>query len=153
VEFYGQLQRVLRKVDMASMHYSLEVRVPLLDREVIEASLAYDGAEELKSGKRKRALRRLLARHVGEDAIPEAKRGFGAPLGQWLRGALRERVEEELLGREGWVAPLLGRRVVETMWGEHLKGQRDHKWALYSLLALEWWKRFHERSAAGVASH
>jgi asparagine synthase (glutamine-hydrolysing) len=153
VEFYGQLQRVLRKVDMASMHYSLEVRVPLLDREVIEASLAYDGAEELKSGKRKRALRRLLARHVGEEAIPETKRGFGVPLGQWLRGALRERAEEELLGTGGWVAPLLGRRVVEAMWREHVDGQRDHKWALYSLLALEWWKRFHERSAAGVASH
>jgi len=152
VEFYGQLQMVLRKVDMASMHYSLEVRVPLLDREVIDASLAYDGAAELKSGRRKRALRRLLARHVGEDAIPEAKRGFGVPLGQWFRGALRERVEEELLGTGGWVAPLLGRRVVEAMWREHVNGQRDHKWALYSLLALEWWKRVHERNSAAAAS-
>lgn len=143
VEYKGQLQRVLRKVDMASMHYSLEVRVPLLDREVIEASLAYDGAEELRSGERKRALRRLLAKHVGEDAIPKQKRGFGVPLSQWLRGALRERVEDELLGRGARVAELLGRPVVQAMWEEHQSGKRSHHWAIYSMLSLEWWWRVH----------
>lgn len=151
VEFQGQLQRVLRKVDMASMHYSLEVRVPLLDREVIEASLLYDGAEELRCGQRKRALRRLLARHVGEDAIPQQKRGFGVPLSQWLRGALRERVESELLGRGSWVTDAVGRGVVETMWREHLSGARSHHWALYSLLSLEWWKRVQIRNAHAAA--
>ncbi|GIU78026.1 MAG: asparagine synthetase B [Bryobacteraceae bacterium] len=143
VEYSGQLQRVLRKVDMASMHYSLEVRVPLLDREVIEASLAYDGAEELRSGQRKRALRRLLAKHVGEDAIPQHKRGFGVPLAKWLRGALRERVEDELLGRGARVAELLGRPVVQAMWEEHQSGKRSHHWAIYSMLSLEWWWRVH----------
>lgn len=147
VEYSGQLQRVLRKVDMASMHYSLEARVPLLDREVIEASLAYDGAEELRSGERKRALRRLLAGHVGEDAIPKQKRGFGAPLSQWLRGALRERAEDELLGRGSRVAELLGRPVVKAVWEEHQSGRRSHQWALYSMLSLEWWWRVQVRGA------
>ena len=149
VEYSGQLQRVLRKVDMASMHYSLEVRVPLLDREVIEASLAYDGAEELRSGQRKRALRRLLARHVGEDAIPQQKRGFGVPLSKWLRGALRERVQDELLGRSSRVAELLGRPVVQAMWREHESGKRSHHWAIYSILSLEWWWRVHVMRGAG----
>lgn len=142
VEFEGQLQRVLKKVDMASMHYSLEVRVPLLDREVIEASLAYDGAAELRSGQRKRALRRLLARHVGEEAIPPMKRGFGAPLSQWLRGRFRERVEE-LLSPGSWVRAVVGRKAVHTVCEEHLSGRRSHQWAIYALLSLEWWKRRH----------
>jgi asparagine synthase (glutamine-hydrolysing) len=145
VEYYGQLQRVLRKVDMASMHYSLEVRVPLLDREVIEASLAYDGAEELRSGQRKRALRRLLAEFVGEDAIPKEKRGFGVPLSRWMRGSLRERVEEELLGRGSRVADLVGRPVLRAMWEEHQSGARSHHWGLYSMLSLEWWWKVHVR--------
>lgn len=149
VEYFGQLQRVLRKVDMASMHYSLEVRVPLLDREVIEASLAYDGAEELRSGQRKRALRRLLAKYVGEDAIPQQKRGFGVPLAKWLRGALRERVQDELLGRGSRVAELLGRPVVQAMWEEHQGGKRSHHWAIYSMLSLEWWWRVHACRGTG----
>lgn len=149
VEYYGQLQRVLRKVDMASMHYSLEVRVPLLDREVIEASLAYDGAEELRSGLRKRALRRLLAKHVGEEAIPQQKRGFGVPLAKWLRGALRERVEDELVDRGSRVAELLGRPVVQAMWEEHQSGKRSHHWAIYSMLSLEWWWRVHVNRGTG----
>jgi len=149
VEYTGQLQRVLRKVDMASMHYSLEVRVPLLDREVIDASLVYDGAEELRSGQRKRALRRLLARHVGEEAIPHHKRGFGVPLSKWLRGALRERVEDELLGKSSRVVELLGRPVVQAMWEEHQSGRRSHHWAIYSLMSLEWWWRVQVRGNYG----
>lgn len=146
VEYSGQLQRVLRKVDMASMHYSLEVRVPVLDREVIEASLAYDGAEELRQGERKRALRRLLAKRVGEENIPKPKRGFGVPLSLWLRGALRARVQEELLGSGSWACDVAGRDVVRGIWEEHIRGRRSHHWAIYSLLALEWWKRRHVKA-------
>lgn len=152
VEYSGQLQRVLRKVDMASMHYSLEVRVPVLDREVIEASLAYDGAEELRQGERKRALRRLLAKRVGEENIPKPKRGFGVPLSLWLRGALRARVQEELLGNGSWACDVAGRDVVRGIWEEHVSGRRSHHWAIYSLLALEWWKSRHvkARTQAGA---
>src|SRR5262249_7888087 len=84
VEFYGQLQRGLKKVDMASMHHSLEVRVPLLDREVIDVSLRIDPFLCMRNGTRKAVLRDLLARSVPKDAIPLPKRGFAVPLGEWL---------------------------------------------------------------------
>ena len=78
---------------------------------------------------------------MGEEAIPKQKRGFGAPLSAWLRGALRERVEEELLGRDSRVADLVGRPLLRAMWEEHVSGARSHQWALYSMLSLEWWRR------------
>ena len=66
VEFEGQLQRGLKKVDMASMHHSLEVRVPLLDREVIDAAWRTDwhACFDLESRIGKRVLRAALARRV-----------------------------------------------------------------------------------------
>jgi asparagine synthase (glutamine-hydrolysing) len=141
VEFYGQLQRGLKKVDMASMYHSLEVRAPLLDRQVIEVSLRIDPFECLRDGRRKAVLRELLARHVPAEIIPEAKRGFAVPLGDWLRGPLRPLAEDTLFGGELYPSGVFDRQGLRAYWQEHLDGQRDHKWGLWTLLALQWWAR------------
>lgn len=141
VEFYGQLQRGLKKVDMASMHCSLEVRVPLLDREVIDLSLRIDPFECMRNGTRKAVLRDLLARFVPEEAIPKPKRGFAVPLGDWLRGPLRPLVEETLFDGSLYPEGVFNRRGLERYWRSHLSGQRDLKWGLWTLIALQWWFR------------
>jgi asparagine synthase (glutamine-hydrolysing) len=143
VEFYGQLQRGLKKVDMASMHHSLEVRVPFLDREVIEQSLRVDPFDCMRGGKRKSILRDILSRYVPAEAIPSPKRGFAVPLGDWLRGPLREIVEDTLLGGNLYPSGVFNRRAVENYWNEHLSGMRDLKWGLWSLLTLQWWATKH----------
>ncbi len=141
VEFAGQLQRCLKKVDLASMHHSLEVRVPLLGREVIDVAMAIDPFESMRGGGRKMVLRDLLARFVPAAAIPTPKLGFSVPLGEWLRGPLRSTVEETLLDEALGPSGLLHRAAVERYWNEHLRGERDHKWGVWSLLALQWWWR------------
>jgi asparagine synthase (glutamine-hydrolysing) len=143
VEFYGQLQRGLKKVDMASMHHSLEVRVPLLDREVIETSLRIDPFRSMRDGTRKAVLRDLLARHVPAETIPRPKRGFAVPLGDWLRGPLVPLVEETLFNGPLFPEGVFDRRALESYWKEHLSGQRDRKWGIWNLLALQWWDRAH----------
>jgi len=140
-EFYGQLQRGLKKVDMASMRCSLEVRVPLLDREVIDLSLRIDPFDCLRNGTRKAPLRDLLGRAVPPESIPKDKRGFAVPLADWLRGPLRPLAEETLLDGELYPAGFFDRAAVERYWRGHVSGEADRKWGLWTLMALQWWAR------------
>ncbi|HEY1434574.1 MAG TPA: asparagine synthase-related protein, partial [Thermoanaerobaculia bacterium] len=150
-EFYGQLQRGLKKVDMASMHESLEVRVPLLDREVIAVSLRLDPFACMRDGERKAPLRDLLARFVPPETIPRPKRGFAVPLGDWLRGPLRPLVEETLLAGDLYPAGVFDRSAVRAYWEGHRRGEQDRKWGLWTLLALQWWGGTHGRAVAAAA--
>ena len=143
VEFYGQLQRGLKKVDMASSYHALEVRVPLLDRQVIDLSLQIDPFEMMRGGQRKWVLRKLLETHVPAEIIPTSKRGFAIPLGDWLRGPLKSRVEGTLLDRILYPQGVFNRDAMEMYWNEHLSGAVDHKWGLWTLLALQWWAMAH----------
>lgn len=78
-EFYGHLQRILIKVDRTSMKNSLEVRVPLLDKNVIEESwdvfFPIDGLTDLK-----KPLKELLLKKIPPDLIMEKKKGFSVPI-------------------------------------------------------------------------
>ena len=99
-EFVGHLTGVLLKVDRASMYNSLEVRVPLLDREVIDVAVQVDWRDCFDPVNRigKIPLRKSLARHMTFQST--AKKGFEPPMGKWLRTSLRPVVEESLLTRE-----------------------------------------------------
>jgi asparagine synthase (glutamine-hydrolysing) len=147
VEFYGQMQRCLKKVDMASMHHSLEVRVPLLDRDVIDVSLQMDPFDCTRNGTRKAPLRDLLARYVPAEIIPKAKRGFAVPLGDWLRGPLRELVEDTIFSGDLYPHALFNRRGLRQYWESHLSGARDLKWGLWTLLTLQWWAGAHLKAS------
>lgn len=153
VEYYGQLQRVLKKVDMASMYHSLEVRVPLLDREVVETSLRVDPFAAMRDGVRKAILRDALATHVPREAIPTQKRGFAVPLGKWLRGSLRSIAEGTLLDAPLWPDGVFVRAEVERYWRAHRDGQADHKWGIWTLLALKWWSARARRRRAVTSDH
>lgn len=142
-EYYGQLQRVLKKVDMASMYHSLEVRVPILDRKVIDLSLRIDPFDSMYNGVRKAPLRDLLGRYVPPDTIPKQKRGFAVPLGDWLRGGLRPVVEDVLMGSDLYPSGWFDRRAVEAYCREHFEGIADHKWGVWTLMALQLWYRQH----------
>jgi asparagine synthase (glutamine-hydrolysing) len=128
-------ERVLAKVDRASMGCSLEVRVPLLDHRLVEALLplpprAWEG---------KAVLREVVAR-LGAPRPPRRKRGFEVPLGAWLRGPLRSTVEEEVLGAT--VSELgLDREVLRQSWDDHLAGRSDHAERLLAVAVLARWAR------------
>jgi asparagine synthase (glutamine-hydrolysing) len=141
VEYYGQLQRGLKKVEMAASSQSLDVRAPLLDRQVVDLSLRMDPMETMRSGQRKKALCRLLEKYVPAEIIPTSKRGFGIPLGEWMRGPLRGRVKETLLEGELFPSGVFVKDEVNNYWQEHLSGKADHKWGLWNLLSLQWWAR------------
>jgi asparagine synthase (glutamine-hydrolysing) len=153
VEYYGQLQRTLKKVDMASMYHSLEVRVPILDREVLELSLRIDPFDGMRNGTRKAMLRELLGQYVPPDAIPKPKRGFSVPLKDWLRGELRPAVEEYLLAGANFPQGMFDHAELASYCQEHLDGRADHKWGIWTLLSLQiWFQEHYSRVPATVVS-
>jgi asparagine synthase (glutamine-hydrolysing) len=126
-------ERVLAKVDRASMASSLEVRVPLLDHRIVELLLALPGA--MVRGK---AILRRVAGDLGAPAVPRAKTGFEVPLGRWLRRELRDPLQDAV--ESDTVADLgLDRKVIQRLWREHQDGQADHAERLLAVAVLGRW--------------
>jgi asparagine synthase (glutamine-hydrolysing) len=151
-EFSGHLGRVLQKVDRASMYYGLEVRVPLLDREVIDVAVRVDwrSCVDLDAGIGKRPLRRALKRRVGFDT--EAKRGFTAPMASWLRGPLRPLFEDAVLQRHELLGLPLDRGKLARLFRRHLLHLTNAPWLLWRLLSLALWERHHLKRIPAYAS-
>ncbi len=130
---------ILAKVDIASMANGLEVRCPFLDAAVVELALSVPPA--LRLGKRllRRAFRGLVPRVV----LERAKKGFGVPVADWLRGELRPMLEDSMrsLERRGFFEPKEIRRLVK----EHLSGRADHGSRLWLLLVYELWSGYESK--------
>lgn len=88
---------LLVKMDIASMHCSLEARSPLLDHEVIEFCARLPVAMKVRRRTGKYLLKRLAEKYFSQDFIHRKKMGFGIPVAQWLRGELRAHVESMIL--------------------------------------------------------
>lgn len=132
---------VLQKVDRATMRVSLEARAPLLDSEVVSFCLSLPPSMRVRGGTTKWLMRRAMRSLVPREILERPKKGFGAPVGQWLRGPLRDFLRDTLspsrLAESGWFEPATVARWVS----EHLEGRADHRKPLYTLLVLEHWRQ------------
>jgi asparagine synthase (glutamine-hydrolysing) len=130
---------ILTKVDRASMAYSLEARVPLLDHRIVEFAARLPMEQKVRGRETKHLLRKILYRHVPRELIDRPKMGFGIPVNRWLRNELRPLLDEYLcedrVRREGFLRPEGVGRVVR----EHLSGRRDHQYRLWALLVFAMW--------------
>ncbi|HUF08948.1 MAG TPA: asparagine synthase (glutamine-hydrolyzing) [Rhodothermales bacterium] len=144
-EFNGFLSMVLLKVDRASMHESLEVRIPLLDKEVIDVAARVDWTSCLDVERRigKLPLRHALARHVRHQT--RTKRGFTVPMDAWLRGPLRPIFEDMVLGRTDILGLPMDENAVRATFDRHLAGEKGLAMGLWILLSLFLWIEEHGR--------
>lgn len=144
-EYSAHLVRVLQKVDRASMHASLEVRVPLLDREVVDVASRIDWRTcvDLPSRTGKLPLRAALRRHVAFQTI--AKRGFDVPMSDWLRGPLKPVVEDLVLSRNELLGMPVGVPALRRLFECHQRASDDSTNLLWRLLSLALWEQRHYR--------
>lgn len=141
---------ILTKVDRASMATSLEARVPLLDHRVVEFAATVPLEMNITGTQGKGLLRDVLYQYVPKNLMERPKMGFGVPIDAWLRGPLREWAEELLdpgaMRQEG----LLNPEPVQRKWREHMTGERNWQYHLWTVLQFQAW--LHAGGACGAAS-
>jgi asparagine synthase (glutamine-hydrolysing) len=128
---------ILCKVDRAAMGVSLETRVPFLDHHVVDTAMRLPAGMRIRNGQTKWALRTLLYRHVPQQLIDRPKAGFGIPVGEWMRGPLRDWAESLLDRRKLEARGVVDVDRVTARWSEHLAGRRDWTSSLWAVLMLQ----------------
>jgi asparagine synthase (glutamine-hydrolysing) len=128
----------LAKVDRASMSTSLEVRVPLLDEEVVEFAFRLPRGARIE-GETKAILRGVLDKYVPRTLTSQPKMGFDVPIDAWLRGPMRAWAEDLLSPTSFARHGLLQRSAVMPTWEAHLAGQINARQALWNLLMFQGW--------------
>ena len=127
--------------DKTSMAANLEVRVPFLNREMIEMAARMPPRLKLRGLRRKYILKRALEGVLPQDVVWRKKAGFGAPIRSWLRGPLRPLVNdllsEETIKRRGIFRATEVKRVIDA----NSSGREDNNLQVFQLLGLELWHR------------
>ncbi|MDH5545908.1 MAG: asparagine synthase (glutamine-hydrolyzing) [Gammaproteobacteria bacterium] len=141
---------VLTKVDRASMAFSLEARVPLLDHRIIEYANNIRMDLKVSRGQGKWLLRKVLQKYVPLNLFERPKMGFGVPVEQWLRSELRDWAESLLdpvkLQQQGFIDPV----PVQKVWKTHLSGKANHYLDIWSILMFQSW--LEERQNSNTAT-
>lgn len=137
---------ILFKVDRASMAASLEVRVPLLNRTLVDFVSAVPVELKLHRLTGKFLLKQAMAPQLPKAVIARPKKGFGMPVAHWLQTSLRnfaiDMLSPDRLKRQGW----FDAAYVQTLLDDHLSHRRDNRKLLWTLLMFQVW---HERWATG----
>src|SRR5262249_29463507 len=140
----------LVKVDRASMACGLEVRPPFLDHELLELSARIPSRWKVRGGQTKWVFKQAYQDHLPGAVLRRPKQGFEIPIDDWLRGPLRERLHDAVLGPSSRLEGLIDRRVAAGLVQSHQRGTARHGGVLWSLLVLSAWAGHYLRPAGGA---
>jgi len=144
---------LLLLTDKMSMAVSLECRVPLLDHELVELAARMPQEVKIRGGRLKHALKAALSDILPTDILERKKRGFGTPMGAWLKGDLAPLVRELLSPASIEARGLFRPPEVAALIAAHGANRLDGTDRLLTLLNLEIWARMYldGRAPADVA--
>jgi asparagine synthase (glutamine-hydrolysing) len=128
---------ILTKVDRASMAHGLEVRVPLLDHQLVEWMSGLPPSLKLQRGIGKYLFKKGLEPYLPADLLYRDKMGFSVPLADWFRGPLRSRLQRSLASPVLAGCEMFNLDYVQELMSQHQSGRRDHSAPLWSLMMFE----------------
>ncbi len=114
---------LLVKVDRASMQHSLEVRVPLLDHNVVAYSLNIAPELKYKNGTHKHILKEVLYDYLPSELFARPKKGFSIPMQKWLKTDLNYLIGQYLSKEKIEEANIVNHKIVETIINRYMKGE------------------------------
>lgn len=138
-EFYGHLQRVLKKVDLMSMSNSLEVRVPFLDKRIIDFSNKIEPELGIKHTIPKYILKKELANLIDLEKINLIKKGFSVPYDKWLKNELKDDFIQILLKSKIYGEEFINKQVLESMIHDFYEGNNISPWGLWHFYSWQKW--------------
>ena len=130
---------ILTKMDRAAMSVSLETRIPFLNHNLFEFAWKLDDKYKIRNGVGKWILRETLYNYVPEKLVNRPKMGFSVPVGDWIRGPLKDWAEDLLddakIGQQGYY----NKHYVRQLWDDHKKGKKNSDYQLWNILMFQQW--------------
>jgi asparagine synthase (glutamine-hydrolysing) len=127
--------------DKMSMAASVEVRVPLLDDEVVGLAARIPSNLKLHRQQRKYIFKKSQEGRLPKDVIWRPKAGFGLPVRSWLVKELSPMIADLLSEETMRARGLLNPATVARLQRENIAGEADYSLQVYTLLNLELWCR------------
>jgi asparagine synthase (glutamine-hydrolysing) len=143
---------LLMYADKLSMAHGLELRVPYVDKEIVEYVERLPANLKVRNGSRKWLHRQLCRAYLPESILKRPKRGFAVNVvDDWFRGAIDSRMSETLLDDSSRMYQYLRASAVRELFEQHSSGKEDNHKMLFSLVVFEEWLRAHESPVAALA--
>jgi len=143
---------LLMYADKLSMAHGLELRVPYLDKEIVEYVERLPANLKVRNGSRKWLHRQVCRAYLPESILKRPKRGFAVNVvDDWFRGTVDSRMSETLLDDSSRIYQYLRASAVRELFEQHSSSQEDNHKMLFSLVLFEEWLRAHESPVAAAA--
>lgn len=133
------MDQVLVKVDRASMANSLEVRAPFLNTNVVEFANSLPYPYKYNNFQTKHILKKLMEDKLPKGIVYRRKKGFGIPLGRWLKEDLKEFCNTVLSKKNNDKIGLFSFEYIDKLKNEHFFGQKDNRKLLWNLIVFFLW--------------
>lgn len=132
---------LIPKVERTANGVCLDLRAPLLDQRVMEFAATLPPDLRFRGGTLKYLMKKAIAPLFEPGFHNRPKMGFGVPIGEWIRGAMRPLAEEYLLGEHARARGFFDHAYVRRMLNQHLAGAQNHHHRIWVLIMLEAWCR------------
>lgn len=129
----------LVKTDRATMATSLEMRNPLLDKELSEFVFTLSSKYKVGYNYTKYLLKKLASRYVPKEVIYREKKGFAVPLNIWFKTVLKNFAEELLKNNE--CEEYFDKDYVRQLWSEHIAGEKDNAFKILRIVNFVYFVR------------